>query len=280
MADFILPQMLFTSQRPFNDYSSNDMKYGDLTAEQLKSRFALEKISDRVDPWTLTRLLPFDAPQSRFAGSYPPGRRENISVKTCTDILFDELRHTSYPFSLMGNCRNLINKMLTHMQTRNGAPFRDTALDEALRQQIFTSTYSQSTLAIIKEKIDKNFKAGKRDLIKDTVATLPNELKASILPKFNRTIDRFNGLGITVHDIYATKITLKAFENNKKTWRAIIHYETQDHFGLDVNDITKKHFYQFDFFKKWFVLQHYDIFAFKPFITSMAADVEIRGERI
>lgn len=59
----------------------------------------------------------------------------------------------------------------------------------------------------------------------------------------------------------------------------MVHYKIQDHFGLDSDDITTFKFNQFRFFRIWFVLQRYNQFGFKPFMTNMEAIVEITGDR-
>ncbi len=86
-------------------------------------------------------------------------------------------------------------------------------------------------------------------------------------------------MGISVHDTWATHITLKSLQIDNHRYRAIVHYKVQDHFGLDSHDILKTKFNQFRFFRIWFVLQHYNQFGFKPFMTNMEASIEITGER-
>jgi len=54
-------------------------------------------------------------------------------------------------------------------------------------------------------------------------------------------------MGITVHDTWATHITLKSLHINNDRYQAVVHYKVQDHFGLDVDDISKFKFNQFDF---------------------------------
>lgn len=91
--------------------------------------------------------------------------------------------------------------------------------------------------------------------------------------------DKINGLGITIHDVYATRIDLLSLEISEKSWRAQVRYSGQDHFGLDVNDIKNIKFSQFQFFRIWFILQRFDQFGFRPFLTNMEATVEIQGSR-
>ncbi|WP_241630822.1 DUF3289 family protein, partial [Rosenbergiella nectarea] len=85
--------------------------------------------------------------------------------------------------------------------------------------------------------------------------------------KFDRFQDNFNGMGITVHDTWATHITLKSLHIDNDRYRVVVNYKMQDHFGLDSDDILKIKFRQFHFFRIWFVLQRYNQFGFKPFMT-------------
>ena len=149
------PQTIFSTQRPFDDYGTDDMRCGDITESRLKDEFALSTISNVVDPYTLTRLTAFNNPQSRFAGVYGDKRAGKVSVEECANLLFDELQVTSLPFSIYGPYRNLINQMFSHMQTANGAPFRDLQLDRGYREQILNDDSDDSTRLEIKAVIDK-----------------------------------------------------------------------------------------------------------------------------
>jgi uncharacterized protein (TIGR03034 family) len=102
-------------------------------------------------------------------------------------------------------------------------------------------------------------------------------LSSGRLPKFNRLEDRTNGLGITVHDTWATHITITSFVFGTTSWKALVHYRIQDHFGLDDDDILNWEFRQWRFFRLWFVLQRYSAMAHRPFITEMETTMEIAG---
>ncbi|CAI2443139.1 Protein of uncharacterised function (DUF3289) [Serratia plymuthica] len=106
---------------------------------------------------------------------------------------------------------------------------------------------------------------------------LKDAILFSKLPKFDRFEDNFNGMGITVHDTWATHVTIKSLHIDNDHYRAIVHYKVQDHFGLDSDDISKFKFNQFRFFRIWFVLQRYNQFGFNPFMTNMEATIEITG---
>jgi len=279
MAALQFPCTIFKTQNRMDDYSASDMRCGDLTESQLKTHYGLNYISDRVDPWTVTRRSAFDSPRSRFCCNTRPNG-EKITRQQCAAILFDEFRQLSREFSLYGPYRLTIEKMITHMQNGDGSPFRDIALDRALKEHIVKDSSEKNSTRILLSKtlstaIDwkgKHFPVGKKDRLRDAILS-------GKLPKFDRLQDNFNGMGVTVHDTWATHITLKSLKINNNSYRALVHYKVQDHFGLDDNDIFSGKFRTFNFFRICFTLQRYNKFGFKPFITNMEATIEITGER-
>jgi len=262
-----------------DDYGAKDMRCGDLTEAQLKSHYRLDYISDRVDPWTLTRRSSMDRPQSMFCCNLR-GQGEKITRQQCAAMLFDEFRSLSRKFSLYGPYSHLIEKMITHMQNGNGTPFRDVALDRALKEHILNDRSEKNNTRILLEKVFQEKIDWKNRIYpvaqKDDLRTAISRGK---LPKLDRFQDNFNGMGITVHDTWTTHIILQSLHIENDCYRAVVHYKVQDHFGLDSDDILKTKFSQFHFFRIWFVLQRYNQFGFKPFMTNMEATVEITGSR-
>ncbi|MBT0725525.1 DUF3289 family protein [Rosenbergiella sp. S61] len=195
-------------------------------------------------------------------------------------MLFDEFRQLSRLFSIYGPYRHLIENMITHMQHGNSSPFRSMYLDSALKDHILRDNSTENSTRLRLDKAfntfvdweNKNYPAKDRDEFRDAIMS-------GKLPKFNRFQDNFNGMGITVHDTWATHITIKSLQVDNDRYQAIVHYKVQDHFGLDVDDISKFKFNQFRFFRIWFVLQRYNQFGFKPFMTNMEATIEITGTR-
>ncbi len=278
MSALQFPCTIFATQKRMDDYSASDMLCGDLSESQLKTQFHLVDVSTRANPYSLTKITPFSQPQSMFYGSR--GEGEKISRQQCAEILFDEFRHLSQSFSLYGPYKSLIKKMITHMQNGEGAPFSSMYLDNALKSQILNDRSAENSTRLrlsdaFKNHIDWENKcyplARKAELCK--------AISEGRLPKFDRFQDNFNGMGITIHDTWATHITIKSLKVNNDRYRAIVHYRVQDHFGLDGEDILKLKFSQFRFFRIWFVLQRYKSIGFKPFITNMETTIEITGER-
>ena len=277
MAALQFPCTLFETQKRMNDYSARDMRYGDLSESQLKANFHLTNVSARGNPYSLTKITPFSRPQSMFHGSHAEG--EKITRQQCTQILFDEFRDLSRAFSVYGPYRHLIEKMITHMQYGNGQPFRNISLDRALYEQILNDRTEKSTLLKIKYILNKIIDWENNRLMSRGIKEVTDAILDGKLPKFDRLRDNLNGMGITVHDTWATHITLKSLHISNERYRAVVHYKVQDHFGLDNDDILKAKFSQFNFFRIWFVLQRYNQFGFKPYMTNMEATVEITGGR-
>ncbi|AVJ17751.1 hypothetical protein CLM71_11710 [Serratia sp. MYb239] len=276
-----LPQTIYTTQRKFNDYGTDDMRYGDIAAARLKNEFRLISVSNVVDPYTLTRLTAFNNPQSRFAGVYGNQRRGGVvSVQECAQLLFDEMQVTSLPYAFVGSYKYLINKMLRHFQQSTGAPFTDMQLNAAYKSRIFSENKFDSTRSTIYQMINNYVDYDRRGYPQRRIPEITELINARVLPKFNSLImDKINGMGITIHDVHATRIEILRLDVKQNRWRAEVKFSAQDHFGLDVDDIRKLRFYQFQFFRIWFILQRYDRFGFQPFFTNLEATIDMEGGR-
>lgn len=271
------PCTIFKTKNIMDDYGAYDMRCGDLSASQLKTHFHLVDVSTRVNPYTLTQITPFQ-PHSRFYGMR--GQGTTLTRQECARILFDEFRQLSRLFALYGPYKHLIEEMIGHMQHGNGTPFSSPHLNAALKAQILgDKSEENSSRLLLKIALNRYI-----DWVNECYPiSQKNELAKAILsgklPKFDRFQDNFNGMGITVHDTWATHITIKSLQVDNESYRALVHYRVQDHFGLDDDDIRKIKFNQFRFFRIWFVLQRYNQFGFRPFMTNMETTVQISGKR-
>ncbi|GGD30837.1 hypothetical protein GCM10011513_30470 [Franconibacter daqui] len=275
MATF--PLTIYQTRRGFNDVGADDMRYGDISQEQLIKRFRLTAVSNVIDPYTLTRLTPFNTPQSRFAGVYGNRNGGQLSVHECARLLFEELQATSLPFAFYGPYRQLINQMLTHLYRSTGAPWRDARLDLAYRNQILRDNSKNSTRIAIKQVIDTYIDYQQKGYPGDKVFAFAEAIRDKILPKFDSFIDKINGMGVCVHDVHATQIKVLSLKVEEKRWRAKILFQGQDHFGLGIEDIQKRKFMQLQFFRIWFILQRFNRFGFRPFLTNMEAVIDLEG---
>lgn len=282
-----LPTRIYTTQRMMDDYGAKDMHHGDLSEEALKWRFGLTDVSAKVNPYTL--LLVPSAPASPYGGFYPVSLTESapvvVSREESARLMFDEFRELAKLFSFQGPYRNVITEMITHMEGNSGKPYSSPLLDRALKEQILNDHSEQSSLLLIRDILTPaiSYEYGfipldKKEKLFDEKGNF-KDLSRAVLPKFDRFIDRTNGLVITVHDTWSTHITLESLEVTGDSYRATVHYRVQDHFGLDDTDVQNDLFRQFRIFRLWFVLQRSDLYGYKPFITEMNATVEISGRR-
>lgn len=246
-----LPVLLFATQREMDDYKAKDMLYGDISQYRLQKHYKLNDISLVIDPFTF------------------PNR------KSGANLLFHEFRTLANTFSFFGDYKTLIGKMITHMQQADGAKFTDKLMDDAL----VGHSSMESTLDKIKEGLTLYTNWEKGYFPREKFNGLKKKISDSTLPKFDNLMDRINGLTISVHDTWATHITLESLEINGDRYKAKLHYRIQDHFGLDDSDITHRLYHQMRIFRIWFILQRWDGYGYKPFISEMNTRVIVEGSR-
>ncbi|WZV96743.1 DUF3289 family protein [Kosakonia sp. BYX6] len=153
------PLLVYSTQRKFNDSSSDDMKYGDLSDSFLQDHLNLRDVSTVVNPYTMQLISPFNHPQSRF---YSPIAGKKISKKECIELMFNDLRKLTLPFSFYGSYSGIIKQLFTHMQTMNGQSFSNATLNAALNHTIVSDKSSNNSIIRIKEILDKNIDYKKR----------------------------------------------------------------------------------------------------------------------
>jgi len=269
------PCVVYETQKKMDDYQAPDMRYGDLSAHRLMTYYGLTDVSTLVDPYTLQQL----PGNSVHIPLYQPlPKRVMLSREECIRRMFNEMRSLSHmPFSLYGPYRYVINEMIDHLQNGHGQVFRSPLLNQALREQITQDSSADNTLTRIKSALDANINKPNKTFLASSKSFITTNILHGRLPKFDRLEDRANGLGITVHDTWATHITITSLVFSATSWKASVHYRTQDHFGLDDVDILNWEFRQWRFFRLWFVLQRYSAMAHRPFITEMETTMEITG---
>ncbi|MFC6378366.1 DUF3289 family protein [Tatumella terrea] len=256
--------IIFTTNKRFNDRTADDMQSGDMDVDTLKKHYNLGQVSTFID-WTTFG----PSYQHHATNSIRPVSRERAIA-----MLYDELRSQSYVFSFRGPYRGLIIDLFNHMQRSNGKDYQHPTMNNAYKNLILSDKSVDSTLSIIKNTIEQ-FDFDRFQLTKEY---FPGVLSKSHLPKYTRWKDFFNGMGITVHDISSTEISIESltFQGNKYT--AVVKYRAQDHFGLDKDDILKAKFNSIIFFRIWFVLQRAKHFTQKPFFTNFEATITLTGE--
>ena len=244
-----LPCLLFATQHEMDDYCAPDMLYGDLSAEVLRRQYHLHDISAHINPFT------------------HPDRDESAR------ILFDEFRYLSDTFAFWGPYKSLARTMISHMQYGHGTVFSDPLLNQAMAEHSSMKQTLNALSAVLNRCILIS-KQGRINIQSEKLIKNINEIR---LPVFNELMDRFNSLGIAVHDTWSTHIHLDSLEINGGRYVAKIRFTIQDHFGLDDNDISNNFYRQFRLFRIWFILQRWEGYRFLPFITVINTVATIKG---
>jgi uncharacterized protein (TIGR03034 family) len=135
-----------------------------------------------------------------YLNSIPPASREKAIA-----MLYDELRSQSYVFSFR-TIPGFNQRSFNHMQRNNGRDYQNPAMNNAYRNLILADNSPNSTLPIIKRAIEQ-FDFSKSKLTKENFT---NDLYKSYLPKYTRWKDWVNGMGITVHDVNSTEISIES----------------------------------------------------------------------
>ncbi|MBJ8793417.1 DUF3289 family protein [Citrobacter koseri] len=271
-----LPREIFATSHRFEDYHIDDMQYGDLDDWDFYT-LGLKDISARVDPFRCLQfdmMTTFNSQALDFVHQQPQGRP--ISRQHCADILFDEMKELSAQFA-KGLYSPIIGELIDHFHYGNGQPWFGELLNRAY-EEVIRGVGTNDMLMKIRDEINKQLHS-KRDARLDEFffVRLKSEMQDSKLPKFNRYIDRVNGLGVSVHDIYTQQIKLVRFQRYAMSWEGLLSFKGQDHFGLGKEDITNTLYKNFRFFRIWFFLQRHRDYAYRPFLTNLNAHAHIKG---
>ena len=237
--------LIYHTKRQMDDYSADDLQSGDMTMG------AIMKLGEA-----------YNFAFSADAFAYP------------SSVHFGILRAAVQLVSI-GEYGSIIGKLINHFEGSSGATYTDPLLDKAMKTHVTTQTFTNQIQALIGERLA----AGDGVLSPDDREPIEAGVNSSVsLPKFDTLADWVNGLGIAVHDVYAVRVELTELEYKGREFRGILTYKVQDHFGLDDLDVNGgKKFEYLAPFRSWFLLQRYNRYAYKPFITEMNFTTDIKG---
>ncbi|HIF9433260.1 TPA: DUF3289 family protein [Photobacterium damselae] len=242
--DFIHPPVqIFHTRRKMDDYNADDLNSGDMKQSEIK------------------KLSP-------FFGLF------DSSFNRDPDSLFDDFRDRARGFA-QGSYQDVIVDLITHMQNNSGSKYESNKLTSAMKNHESTREFSHDISKLIFKELKGN--AGKLTAT-SLIRIQSNIMKNSSLPKFSAIADMFNGLALSIHDVYAVKVVLSELTIEGKKFSGVLEYQVQDHFGLDQPDVgLSKPFHPIAMFRDWFILQRYNKFGYKPFVTEMNFAYPIEG---
>jgi uncharacterized protein (TIGR03034 family) len=252
-------RLIYSTKNKINDFTADDMRYGDLSKEQILAQGKLNRVNVFGEEFKIN-LFNFN--------------------KT-VDEHFASMDSMAF-WTASGEYAPLIQIMLEKFKKNEGGIMQHELLNKAFLEHKTTKECVEVIRKLIDELLLNNqcYQLSENDLI---------ELRAKIgrnvtLPKFT-DLDWFNGLGITIHDTYSTKIYLDDFEIietytrgfRRKSFKARLTFQIQDHFGLDIADVNGKFFELTSWFCSWFILQRYKFYGYKPFINESNFSIWIDG---
>ena len=164
----------------------------------------------------------------------------------------------------IGTMQKVALAMQKQFASGTGGSFESDALNLEIKGNKAFGSYHESFLGRTREAL--------REVNYDP--TCMPKLAMDLL-NFSSFWDKVGGLGITVHQVWAAEARLNYYTypgaGGVSTFD--LEYIFYDHFGLDWEDVLKngeRRFPQYhtgDFFKCWYVLQHYR--SARPFVTAM-----------
>ncbi|STQ43002.1 Protein of uncharacterised function (DUF3289) [Ewingella americana] len=252
-------RLIFSTKNMMNDFTADDMRYGDLSKEQILAQGKLNRVNIFGEEFKIN-LFNFN--------------------KT-VDEHFASMDSMAF-WTASGEFAPLIQIMLEKFRKNEGGVLRHELLNKAFLEHKTT----KECVNTIKKIMQQIFYGNECNVFKgnDFIKITLDIAEQVTLPKFT-DFDWFNGLGITIHDTYSTKIYLDDFEimetetvsSRRKKFKARLTFQIQDHFGLDIADLNGKIFELSPWFCSWFILQRYRSYGFKPFINESKFSFWIEG---
>lgn len=217
--------------------------------------------------------------------------RDDLSAESAAEHFATWRNMTTTIFS-SGEMKMVLLAMIHKVQKREGGEFRHPLLDKAVREHPKTKNFSNNILNGVNDKI----KAMRSDInglpLNEWMLSYkrpPNLFafnnRASFSQERGFESDVLNGLTMAINGIWAGKAEITKFERAGGLYKGTVKITFYDHFGLDLPDIGPdpntgevKPYGLLPGFRSWFILQHLETLAYKPFVTVVELDYPIQGE--
>ncbi|MEA1933764.1 MAG: DUF3289 family protein [Thermodesulfobacteriota bacterium] len=223
--------------------TANDMKYGDYTNEQIKNIRWNFQVDDMISDL------------------------DSIPSK----VLFRSFRHMVTELFAMGELEKNILRMIAKFEENSGGTYSAPTLVRAADSH-------QRTLGFVNELNGK---------LKTVIAKYRGDI-SKVRPAFdvvmtqriyfNTKRDILRGMTIATNDIWAWTVEVLEYHFDGVNYKGKYKITLYDHFGLDEPDVDySKKYGNLAGFRAWFILQHLDRFAYKPFITVIELEKPFSG---
>ena len=235
-------------RKALNGSPAEDLKYGDLTREQILAispSFAHELNGD-YDVEDLFRFFENNAKTFFAVGN----------------------GHTAkLIYGMSAGMETVIESMIAKFKRSEGGEFSNSRLTSVIRGNRTFQTFQDNLNTAFRTALES------RDVRGDIYNINPGNIEFSPNISFGSVCDMASGLTVAIHDVWAYDIYLVEYEIvDTSTVRVEYEIIFYDHFGLDTNDVKKfggpPHSLLYgQMFRQWFVLQRLEEYAYKPFVT-------------
>ncbi len=265
------PEVIYHTRNQMNDTTADDMQYGDLSLQSFLRQEHPKPYNSTVTPST----------------SYvvdPQGKRHKLDFDFKESHLqkdpaehFAVMKEGVQFWTFLKGLEHVIVGLVDHFQANTGGTYNHPDLTQALKTHGNTANFHQNVVQAVTGYLTQNNGSIVNDFRAEVTKVVNRDAN---LPAFNDLYDYFGGTTLAVHGIYALQVQLIKLEVKQRQFRGLVEYKVQDHFGLDIGDVTENHIYTktLKLFRSWFYLQRYSGYGFKPFITEMVFELPIEGK--
>ncbi|WP_236800102.1 DUF3289 family protein [Aliivibrio fischeri] len=262
------PLLVFETKKKMDDFDAPDMTYGDESRSTIESYGLMQPFKNEM---RYSPSMGYDVvSEDQFV--LPASEHFKRMRSLGNDVVLWR------GFSTKGETKGVFFEMVDKFERNEGGYYSNQLLTNALKEHETTSKFHSALISCLGE----NLKNGTlpNDILRVSSQYMMSE-KGARLPKFNSGLDSddlTNGGVLSVHDIWSMRVYVEQLEYKGSQVRGVLKYEIQDHFGLDTNDIhhpvlfdgkLNKPYEQIEGFRSWYLLQHYNEYSYKPFITKM-----------
>lgn len=216
--------------------------------------------------------------------------RDDLSAESAAAHFATWRNMTTTIFS-SGEMKMVLLAMIHKVQKREGGEFRHPLLDRAVRAHPKNIFFASNIIDGVNDKV-KQMKSDINDLaLNDWMSAYNTQPKLfAFNNRLSLSLDRgvesdvFSGLTMAINGIWAGKAEITRFERAGGFYKGSLRITFYDHFGLDLPDIGPdpntggiKPYGLLPGFRSWFILQHLDTLAYKPFVTVIENNYTFQG---
>jgi uncharacterized protein (TIGR03034 family) len=233
---------------------AEDMTFGDMTAEEIKgiNTYMGSKMFDLHDP-------ELSDPRYHF-----------MNLRAMAGNMFS-----------VGEMKMVVLAMIAKFEKSEGGEFRHPLLTQNVKADPRTQRFVTTLLS----GVNAHIKSTGGKLNPESLVNWMSEYPSLRPPTFGGLWNNFTGLTMAINDVWGARAELTEFNQFGSHYKGRVKFTLYDHFGLDTPDVGPdpdtgiiKKYGLLAGFRSWFLLQHYDRFAYKPFVSVMEFSYPIEGD--